>query len=72
MSNSLTWDRKIILSLVPTSYCMLSKMCREYSRGDDVRFVYLKFQILFYSVVLCWLVLSCAVFIGFFSYLSII
>ena len=55
MSSSLTWDRRIILSLVPTSYCMLSKMCREYSRGDNVRFVGSKFR--FFCVVLCYVML---------------
>mmetsp|Transcript_35190 Transcript_35190/g.33428 ORF Transcript_35190/g.33428 Transcript_35190/m.33428 type:complete len:129 (+) Transcript_35190:253-639(+) len=37
MSPPLSWHNRVILSLIPTSYCMLSKMCREYARNDNVR-----------------------------------
>jgi len=36
MSPPLSWDRRIVLPLVTTSWCMLSKTCRNYARGDDV------------------------------------
>ena len=36
MSPALSWDRKLLLKLVTTEWCMLSKTCRNYARGDDV------------------------------------
>lgn len=36
MSPPITKDRQILLSIIPTSWCMYTKYCREYARGDDV------------------------------------
>ncbi len=37
MSPPLTWHRKFLLGLVTTDWCMLSKQCRNYARGDNVK-----------------------------------
>jgi len=36
MSPPISWDRRLLLRLVTTNWCMLSKTCRNYARGDDV------------------------------------
>ena len=37
MSPPLTWHRKILLNLITTEWCMLSKQCRNYARNDNVQ-----------------------------------
>lgn len=36
MSPPLSWDRSLLLRVVTTNWCMLSKTCRNYARGDNV------------------------------------
>lgn len=50
MSPPLTWDRKILLSIIPTWICMNYKECREYARGDNVRSV--QSHVIFYGLLL--------------------
>jgi hypothetical protein len=35
--HAISWDRKILLTLLPQSVCMKYGQCRSYARGDDVR-----------------------------------
>jgi hypothetical protein len=37
MSPPLRWHSWLLLSLVPTKWCMDFKTCREYARGDNVK-----------------------------------